>query len=46
MFNFLTMLGHQFNINVSLTATCIRWVLESMDRAFYYKATTVLRMTE
>lgn len=46
MFKFLSAMGHQFNIDVNLTATFIRWVLGSMERAVYYKAATALRLSE
>jgi len=43
---FILALGHQVNIDVNVSATVIKWVFESMERAIYYKAMAALKLPE
>jgi len=44
MMRILSALGHQFNVDMNLTASFIRWVLESMQRAIYHKVAVALNI--
>jgi len=44
MMRMLAALGHQFNVDMNLTASFIRFVLESMQRAIYHKVSIALNI--
>lgn len=44
MMRILSALGHQFNVDMNLTVSFIRWVLSSMERAIYNKVAVAINI--